>query len=381
MWQWPSLNGHQCWFPLYTLLQSAQVIQSPDPAWRKKQRKTCPAHCPTCQNSLVHLFPPGDHHLWYPTLQQPPPSPQESSQVGTIEVTAHSSCSPSPLPATLERNGTPNPLELQANSITLPGDVLYLQDEMNDTMVHLLTFRASVDAHWQRLISGPEITHCQNETKISKAINRVEAHYAVALCNTEAIYTAAMREVEADSSASPREAEAAHATAVREAEAARMAQTCKLWQAHLETMQTLEDKALKEKRHSSLSFPWACGVALQACPNEALGILMYSIHLLTGNMSLSGLLMAALQLTIGSRDPIHSPSHPRRPATTTPPTGNKQQPLSRCEEELDHSGEGEPTSHPRELPQQRLREEDPLAGHPSGSLPQGLRPSQAYKVD
>ena len=41
--------------------------------------------------------------------KQPPPSPQESSQVGTINVTAYSSHSPSPSQATLERNGIPTP--------------------------------------------------------------------------------------------------------------------------------------------------------------------------------------------------------------------------------------------------------------------------------
>ena len=78
---------------------------------------------------------------------------------------------------------------------------------------------------------------------------------------------------------------------------------------------------------------------------------MYPIHLLTGNMSLTGLLKAAPQLTISSRDPISSPSHLRRPATATHPTGNKQQHLPRREVELDHSGDREPTSHSGEPPQ------------------------------
>ena len=52
-------------------------------------------------------------------------------------------------------------------------------------------------------------------------------------------------------------------------------------------MQALEDEALKEESHSHQSFLQACGVALQACPHEALGIPMHPIHLLTGNMSLS----------------------------------------------------------------------------------------------
>ena len=120
-------------------------------------------------------------------------------------------------------------------------------------------------------------------------------------------------------------------------------------------------------KHSCQSFLLACGAALQACPNKALVILMYPIDLLTGNMSLTGLLMATPQLNISSRNPIPSPSHPRRLTTTTHPTGNKWQHLPRCEEELDCSGDGEPASHHGELPQQRQRGEDPLAEHLRGT--------------
>ena len=42
-------------------------------------------------------------------LKQPPPSPQESSQVGMINVTAHSSHSPSPTPGTPERTAPLTP--------------------------------------------------------------------------------------------------------------------------------------------------------------------------------------------------------------------------------------------------------------------------------
>ena len=100
--------------------------------------------------------------------KQLPPSPHESLQVGTANAMVHSSCSPSPTLGTPEMNSTPNPSESQPNSITLPYDVLHFQKEMNNAMVHLLTFRASVDAHQQRLISESEIAHCQNETKAMK---------------------------------------------------------------------------------------------------------------------------------------------------------------------------------------------------------------------
>ena len=122
---------------------------------------------------------------------------------------------------------------------------------------------------------------------------------------------AAVKEVEATHAASAREVEVIHTTAVRKAEAARTAITSKLQQVHQETIQTLEDEAIEEEKHAHQSFLPACGVALQACPNESLGVLMYCIHLLTGNMSFIGLLTATLQLTIKSRDTISSPSHPR----------------------------------------------------------------------
>ena len=126
-------------------------------------------------------------------LKQPPPSPHESSQAGMVNITAHSSHSPSPTLGTLERNSTPNPQESQANSITLPDNVLHLQKEMNDAMVHLLTFRASIDACWQWLISESEIAYHQNETNASDALSGVEAPYTVALCDTKAVYAAGMR--------------------------------------------------------------------------------------------------------------------------------------------------------------------------------------------
>ena len=96
---------------------------------------------------------------------------------------------------------------------------------------------------------------------------------------------------------------------------------------------------------------------------------MYPIHLLIGNMSLTSLLMAAPQLPIGSRDPISSPSCPRRSATTAMhPTGNKWQHLPRHEVELDHSRDGE-TMHPApgSHPKKGRREEDPLVEHLRGA--------------
>ena len=58
-----------------------------------------------------------------------------------------------------------------------------------------------------------------------------------------------------------------------------MAQALKIQQVHQETMWNLEDEALEVEKHAHQSFLWACGVALQACPNEALGKLMYAPYI------------------------------------------------------------------------------------------------------
>ena len=161
-------------------------------------------------------------------LKQLPP--HGSSQVGMADIMAHSSHSPSPIPGTPDRSSSPTPLQLQANSITLPDDVLHLEEEMNDTILHLLTLKASIDTHQWKLISETGITHCQNESKTSKAIKEIKACYVTAL--GEATHAAAIREAEAAHSASAREAEVIHATALRKAEAASVVLTSKLQQDH-----------------------------------------------------------------------------------------------------------------------------------------------------
>ena len=55
-------------------------------------------------------------------------------------------------------------------------------------------------------------------------------------------------------------------------------------------MQDLECEAIEKEGQDCQSFLEACGVALQACPPEAHGVLMYPLQLVTGNMSLADLL-------------------------------------------------------------------------------------------
>ena len=108
------------------------------------------------------------------------------------------------------------------------------------------------------------------------------------------------------------------------------------------------------EKHTHQSFLWACGVALQACPNEALAKLIYPLHLLMGSPSLPSPLMAISPLAARSKNPITSLCHPSRPMAAVPSPRDKWHQSPEQEAEADH---------PREPAPQRQREEDPLAGH------------------
>ena len=113
--------------------------------------------------------------------------------------------------------------------------------------------------------------------------------------------------------ATVREAGSHCAAEIREAESYSAAQACSIQQSHLEGMQSLKTDALEEEGRDHLSFLSACGAALQACPPNVLGILMYPLHLLTGNMSLATLL-SLLHQVYTNREESTLMSTPAAPA-------------------------------------------------------------------
>ena len=171
-------------------------------------------------------------------------------------------------------------------------------------MVHLLSARAAMDTHCQRIILETEISPCQNEIGTSEAIREIKAWYAATIGDAENAYGTAIRNVEAVHLASTSEVEVTWATGIRKAKAANAAWASKLQWQHQEAMQNLEEKALEEEKHAHQSFLWACGVALQACPNDVLVKLMYSLYLLMGSPSLPGSQMVTSPFTARSRNPV-----------------------------------------------------------------------------
>ena len=171
--------------------------------------------------------------------------------------------------------------------------------------------------------------------------------------DAKATYRTAIRKSEAVHLASASKVEVIQVTRIWKAEAANAMQASKLQQQHQEAMWNLEEEALEVKKCTHQSFLWACGVALKACPNEALAKLMYPLHLLMGSPSLPGPLMVTSPLT-RSKNPVTSPHCPSRPVAVVPSPRAKQHQSPEQEAEADHPGEPA---------QQRQREGDPLVGH------------------
>ena len=121
----------------------------------------------------------------------------------------------------------------------------------------------------------------QNEARTAETIKKGQGP----LCSSdpgeaEAMHPAAIWEVEAK-----------FAVAIREAETASVDHAHKLQQSHRESMQNIEREAIEEEGWDHQSFLNACRAALQVCPLEACGVLMFPLQLLTRNMSLATLLV------------------------------------------------------------------------------------------
>ena len=68
-------------------------------------------------------------------------------------------------------------------------------------------------------------------------------------------------------------------------------------------MQCLEREPIEEMGRDCQSFLTTCGVALQACPLEAHGVLMCPLQLMRGNMSLATLLAIPPQASTAMEEP------------------------------------------------------------------------------
>ena len=117
-------------------------------------------------------------------LKQPPPSPHGSSQADAADLMAHSSHSL--MHSTPERDTSPTPFPSPANSVNLLDDVLHLQEEMDDAMVHLLSTRAAMDTYHQQVILETEVGHHLNEIDTSESIREIKVWYATAIGEAEA---------------------------------------------------------------------------------------------------------------------------------------------------------------------------------------------------
>ena len=196
-------------------------------------------------------------------------SQQESSQADSVDTTVHSSHSI--LPGMPEREIGPPPSPLMATLVNLSEEALCLQTEMNDTMIHLFSASAALEMCHQWITSKTDINQHQNDIDTSVAIREVKTQFIAMIVDAEAT----IKKVEANCLASINKVKVTHVAGIRKAKATYATQVSKLHQQHQEAIQHLEEEALEVEKQAQQSFLWACGAALQACPNKALAKLMY----------------------------------------------------------------------------------------------------------
>ena len=163
-------------------------------------------------------------------------------------------------------------------------------------MGHLLTTRASVDVSHRKQVLDLKTTFHQNEAQTTKAIKEARAHCMTMIRDAETMCAAAIREAETTFS------ECTHI----------------LQQSHGECIGKMERETIEEEGRDHQTFLTACGVALQVCPPEAHGILMYPLQLLMGNMSLAALLAISPQPSTTMGEPAPATPHPTALAVPTP---------------------------------------------------------------
>ena len=131
------------------------------------------------------------------------------------------------------------------------------------------------------------------------------------MCQNEAQTTKAIKEAQVQCAAAIRETDTHYEVTVKEVEAPCATQAQALEKSHKERMLKLEHEALAEEGHDCQTFMEACSTALQVCPFEAHGVLMYPLQLLTSNMQLAAMLATTPQLAPMGRE---------LPSTACPPT-------------------------------------------------------------
>ena len=126
---------------------------------------------------------------------------------------------------------------------------------MNVGLEWLLTTKATLNSHCRELAQNTKITTCWNEAQTTEAIKEVEVQLEAAI----------------------REVETHYEVMVKEAEACSATQAQALEQSHKESVLKLGCEALAEEGHDRCMSVEACGAALQVCPLEAHGVLMYPL--------------------------------------------------------------------------------------------------------
>ena len=116
-----------------------------------------------------------------------------SSQVSTPDDAEMEDASLEEIPAASSPSAkTPEP-----STDAPPLDAAHLWEEANKALGELLVIKASIDAHWQKLVWELGIALCQNNSKTAESIKEAKAIYAHSIQEAVTLCSTTIREAEA----------------------------------------------------------------------------------------------------------------------------------------------------------------------------------------
>ena len=164
---------------------------------------------------------------------------------------------------------------------------------MNEALDQLFRTRAILASCQRKMAWDADITRHQNEDQATEAIKEAKVQCAATIRKAEAAI---------------KQAKTCYEDVIKEAKTCCTAQAHNLELSHKESVLKLEHEVLTEEGHDHQVFMEACSAALQACPAETHGALVYPLLILTDNMLLVAMLASTPPLTIvGGELPVAVP--------------------------------------------------------------------------
>ena len=163
----------------------------------------------------------------------------------------------------------------------------HLWEEANKALRGLLATKSSINTHQQKLVWELGMDPCQSNSETAEFFKEAKAICYHSTQEAKTLWSTTIKEAKANCTHFIHEAETLCSMTIRDAEAQGASQADSLHHLHPNSIQPLEEQAIKEESKSQLDFLSTCQAALWARPVELCGVLVACYHILMGQAPMS----------------------------------------------------------------------------------------------